>query len=176
MASAVRVPFVSVEEYLHSSFQPDVDYVDGVLEERNLGEFDHGDLQWAVLEAINAFSATLGIRARPELRVQVASTRFRVPDVCVLPAGWKRTQIVVVPPLLCVEVLSPTDRVTDAISRSQDYLRMGVPEVWLLNPRTRVCTVVSREGSREQIEGALLIPGIAAAIQIANVFRVLDAG
>ena len=38
MAATVVVPFVSVEEYLHSDPQPDVDYVDGVLEERNLGE------------------------------------------------------------------------------------------------------------------------------------------
>ncbi len=91
MASAVRVPFLSVEEYLHSSYEPDADYVDGFLEERNLGEFDHGDLQWAVLEAINSFSATLGIRARPEVRIQVSPTRFAC-QTCAffLQAGRKR--------------------------------------------------------------------------------------
>ena len=29
---------VSVEEYLHTSYQPDCDYVDGEVQERNLGE------------------------------------------------------------------------------------------------------------------------------------------
>jgi hypothetical protein len=29
--------FVSVEEYLHTSYQPDCDYVDGEVLERNLG-------------------------------------------------------------------------------------------------------------------------------------------
>jgi hypothetical protein len=45
MAASAIVPFVSIEEYLLSDPQPDMDYIDGVLEERNLGEADHGDLQ-----------------------------------------------------------------------------------------------------------------------------------
>jgi hypothetical protein len=47
---------VSMEEYLSSSYEPDCDYVDGVLEERNLGEYDHGNLQ--------TISAYLKYRAR----------------------------------------------------------------------------------------------------------------
>ena len=39
---------VSVREYLSSSYDPDCDYVDGVVEERNLGEKDHSSLQMAV--------------------------------------------------------------------------------------------------------------------------------
>ena len=76
---------VSVQEYLAASFDPDRDYVDGELQERNLGEQPHsltqtnlavflftkGELQW-------------GIRVLTEQRVQVSPTRFRVPDVCVL--------------------------------------------------------------------------------------------
>jgi hypothetical protein len=31
---------VSVEEYFATSYRPDCDYVDGVIEERNLGEMD----------------------------------------------------------------------------------------------------------------------------------------
>ena len=174
MASAASIPFVSVEEYLHSTYQPDVDYVDGFLEERNVGEFDHGDLQWAVLEAINAFTPSLGIRARPEVRVQVSPTRFRVPDVCVLPAAWRRTQIVQQAPLLCIEVLSPRDRLADAVQRSRDYLKMGVPEVWILSPRNRTCTVVSDSNLQDQTSGMLVIPGTQASVEIAALFRVLD--
>jgi hypothetical protein len=36
---------VSVEEYLHSTFDPDCDYVDGEVLERNWGERDHSTLQ-----------------------------------------------------------------------------------------------------------------------------------
>ena len=36
---------ISVEEYLHTAYRPDCDYVDGVVEERNLGERDHSWIQ-----------------------------------------------------------------------------------------------------------------------------------
>ena len=39
------VPFVSVEEYRRSHYEPDVDYVDGVLEERNTCLLDHSEIQ-----------------------------------------------------------------------------------------------------------------------------------
>jgi hypothetical protein len=39
MAAATPLP-ISVSEYLHTSYRPDCDYVDGVVEERNLGELD----------------------------------------------------------------------------------------------------------------------------------------
>ena len=176
MATAARVPFMSVDEYLRSSFEPDADYVDGLIEERNLGEFDHGDLQWAVLQAINALSPQLGIRARPEIRVQVTPTRFRVPDVCVMRGDWQRTPIVMAPPLLCVEVLSPRDRLTQMVRRCDDYLRMGVPEVWILDPVKSVCTVLTSQGTREQSGGFLALPETATNVDLDQVFSVLDMG
>jgi len=37
--------FVSVEEYLSTSYEPDCEYEDGVVVERNLGGFEHSFLQ-----------------------------------------------------------------------------------------------------------------------------------
>ena len=174
MATAVAASFITVDEYLRSAFQPDMDYLDGVLEARNVGEFDHGDVQWAFLEAINAFTSTLGVRARPEIRVQVSPTRFRVPDVCVVSASWKRSQIIQEAPLLCIEVLSPADRITDAVQRSQDYLHMGVPEVWVVNVRDREVTVVGKDMTAMRNSGSLKLPGTAATLDLASIFAVLD--
>jgi len=36
---------VSVDEYLRTEYDPDCDYMDGVLEERNKAERVHGELQ-----------------------------------------------------------------------------------------------------------------------------------
>lgn len=36
---------VSVEEYLHTSYDPVCEYVDAEVLERNLGELDHSSLQ-----------------------------------------------------------------------------------------------------------------------------------
>jgi hypothetical protein len=45
---------VSVQEYLAASFDPDRDYVDGELEERNFGERPHSYTQMS----LGAFSST----------------------------------------------------------------------------------------------------------------------
>lgn len=37
--------FVSVEEYLSTGYEPDCEYEDGMVVERNLGEFEHSFLQ-----------------------------------------------------------------------------------------------------------------------------------
>ena len=88
---------ISVEEYLNTSYRPDVEYVDGEIQERNLGEFDHGDLQLALGTLFRIREQAWSIRAVVETRVQVAPTRFRVPDVCVLAAGLTREQIASLP-------------------------------------------------------------------------------
>ncbi len=49
-----------------------------------------------------------------------------------LPAGWLE-----VAPDLCAEVLSPTDRWPDVLEKINEYFRMGVPEVWVLDPAKR---------------------------------------
>jgi len=45
---------VSVEEYLHTSYRPDCDYVDGDIVERNFGELDHSDLQSEIVAYFRA--------------------------------------------------------------------------------------------------------------------------
>jgi hypothetical protein len=75
---------VSVEEYLHTSYRPDCDYVDGEVQERNLGELEHGITQSEIVVYLRSRYPRLKRRVITELRVQVKPTRFRIPDVCVL--------------------------------------------------------------------------------------------
>ena len=173
-ATAARpLPHIPVGEYLGSVYRPDVDYVDGELEERNAGEFDHADVQLALVRVLDPLRVQ-GFRAIAEARVQVSETRFRVPDVCLLPQGWKRTQIIVTPPLLCIEVLSPRDTVMGMRVRCEDYLRMGVPTVWLFDPRERKAYVLTRDGMREVSQGVLRILGVPVEADVQAIFSVLD--
>ena len=45
MAATTLIP---IEVYMRTSYRPDVDYVDGVIEERNLGQNDHSAWQDAI--------------------------------------------------------------------------------------------------------------------------------
>src|SRR6266545_6293050 len=65
---------VSVEEYLSTVYEPDCDYVDGELVERNVGEYEHSRLQWALGQWFGSLESSQGVRVIPELRVQVAPT------------------------------------------------------------------------------------------------------
>jgi Uma2 family endonuclease len=51
--------------------------------------------------------------------------------------GEPTGQIFREPPFICIEILSPEDRVSRTNERITDYLRFGVPYVWILDPQTR---------------------------------------
>ena len=109
-----------------------------------------------------------------ETRVQVKATRFRVPDVCVLAADAPTEQILRHPPLLCIEVLSPSDTIARMRDRIRDYLEMGVRQVWLLDPASRSAMTCEGSTMTEQREGSLRLPGTAIEVALAEVFQVLD--
>jgi Uma2 family endonuclease len=125
---------VSVEEYLHKNYRPDCDYVDGELQEGNLGELDHSGTQGEILFCLPSRYPRLRGRLLPEQRVQVKATRFRVPDVCVPGEDASGEQIIRTAPILCIEVLSPEDRMSRYLERVTDYFEMGVPTCWIIDP------------------------------------------
>ncbi len=62
MATTTCVP---VEVYLRSSYEPDAEYVDGEIEERAAGEFDHADWQQAIQTWFGQHKKDWGIRVLP---------------------------------------------------------------------------------------------------------------
>jgi Uma2 family endonuclease len=64
----------------------------------------------------------------------VRPTRFRIPDVCAIPLSDPLVEILRTPPLLCIEILSREDRMSEIQERVEDYLAMGVPAVWVIDP------------------------------------------
>jgi Uma2 family endonuclease len=90
-----------------------------------------------------------------EVRVQVRPTRYRVPDVCVVLGGRPDEQILTKPPFLCIEILSPEDRVSGMQDRIDDYLRFGVRYVWLIDPYQRRACIYTQDEIREVRDGLL---------------------
>jgi Uma2 family endonuclease len=132
MATTIHVP---VEVYLRSSYEPDAEYVDGMIEERPTGEFDHASWQLAIVKWFLLHEKEWNIRVLPELRVQVAATRYRVPDVSVLDRSLPVEQIITRPPLAVFEVLSPEDTLQRLKRKLEDYRNMGIPEIWVIDPQ-----------------------------------------
>jgi len=136
MSTAAHLP-ISVNEYLHTSYHPDCDYVDGVIEERNLGELDHAEVQRELLLWLSRHEREWGVRTLPEIRVQTSPTRFLIADICIASVTAPREQIIQTPPVAIIEVLSPEDRVPRYATRLDDYRGMGVKHIWVIDPATR---------------------------------------
>jgi Uma2 family endonuclease len=165
---------ISVDEYLNTSYDPDREYLDGRVVERNLGELDHSELQTELSSFLNVRRKQLGIRVFVEQRVQVRPTRFRVPDISIVVGPRPRGRILVDPPFLCVEILSREDRAGDFQERIDDYLEFGVQYVWVIDPRKRRGWVHSMEGAREAKDGILRTTAPEITVPLAEIFRALE--
>jgi Uma2 family endonuclease len=161
---------ISKEEYLSTSYRPDCDFVDGEVVERNVGEFDHGRLQGLTFSYLLSREKLWGLRVVLEQRVQVKPERFRIPDVCVVLAGKPIQQVFTDPPFLCIEVLSPADRMSRVQERIDDYLSMGVPHVWVIDPESRRGYHYTSEGMREAKDGVLRTAEPPIEVPIAELF------
>jgi Uma2 family endonuclease len=162
---------VSVEEYLSTTHRPDRDFVDGVLIERNVGTKDHSKLQGEVLGWFRDHRQELRLIAFPEQRIKVARFRYRIPDVCVVPLPEPDEQIFTQPPYICIEVLSPDDSFPKLQERFDDYLAMGVPNIWVLDPSSRRGWSIAREGHFEALDGILRTSDGRVSMTLAELFQ-----
>ena len=77
-------------------------------------------------------------------------------------------------PDLAVEVLSPSDRMADALAKVAMYLQAGTPLVWLVNPATRTIVVFRSEtdpvtlGESDTLDGGDVLPGFR--VPVAEIF------
>jgi Uma2 family endonuclease len=126
---------VPVEVYLRSSYEPDAEYVDGKIEQRPTPEFDHASWQQTIMAWFWQHEEEWNIRVLPSLRVQAAATRYRVPDVSVLDRSLPIEQIPTRAPIAVFEVLSPEDSLQRLKRKLEDYRKMGIPEVWVIDPQ-----------------------------------------
>jgi Uma2 family endonuclease len=167
MRAATQIP---VEEYLKTVYRPDCDYVDGIVEERNVGERDHSWVQGSFVAFFRSRFRETGLAAWPEWRVQVTPARFRVPDV-VITRGRPGEQILTKPPLLCIEILSPEDTVSRINARVQDYLEFGAPVVWVVDPTERRIWIYRKHGMEEAIGASVKLDGTSIEIPFSEIFE-----
>lgn len=163
---------ISLEEYLKTSYEPDCDYVEGVLEERNLGDWNHSNLQTVLIIYLGNRAKNWNVRVRGELRIRVSGTRVRVPDICVISRNDPVEQVPTRPPLVCIEVLSPDDRWSRVEKRIEEFLAMGVQHVWVFDPQDRQVFDCTANGRRLVTEETLEAPPVS--INLPELFAELE--
>ncbi len=166
---------ISVEEYLRTSYRPDCDYIDGEVRERNMGELPHSKLQAYFSWYFRSHREEWQINVLPEQRVQVSGKRYRIPDVCLISRDAPQELIIRTPPVLCIEILSREDRMTEIQERIEDYLAMGVPAVWVIDPWRRKTFLALPDGVLRPVHDTLTVPGTAIQAPVAALIQEIDA-
>jgi len=128
---------VSLEEYLNTSYRPDVEYIDGELKERNVGELEHARMVKAILRWFDQYETSWQVETLPDVRVQVSAENYRVPDICLRPQASPDVRFITSIPVVVIEVLSPEDSISDYRARIADYRQKGIPGIWVVDPKTR---------------------------------------
>lgn len=166
---------VSVDEYLHTSYEPDCDYVDGELVERNVGEPKHSILQLLLGLRLREQAQASKFRVATELRLRVKPTRFRVPDLTVMLKSQRLEPALTTPPFLCVEIVSPDDRIGRIMERVREYLAFGVKYVWVIDPdpASRAAHSYTAEGGQE-VRDHLTTEDPEISISLVKLFAELD--
>jgi Uma2 family endonuclease len=157
---------MEVEEYLHTSFRPDCDFIDGEVFERNVGLRRHSYAQGQIAIWLGDH-ANLG--SLMSLRVRVEPDRIRVPDIVVVELPFPDEEVFTSPPYLCIEIMSPDDTMSSIQDRLDDYLHFGVPNIWVVNPWKHRGWSVTAEGWAVASDGIMRTADGRVAMPLADV-------
>jgi Uma2 family endonuclease len=171
---ATTPSLLSIEEYMRTSYHPDADYVDGEIEERNLGEYEHARLQFIVAAIFSRHERDWNMRGVIEQRILVAPNRVRICDVCLIDRGAARERVLRTPPILCVEILSPEDRLARAKVVLADYFEMGIQNIWLLDPIRQMAHTYDANGLRIVNTDHLSVPNSPIHLDLAETFAAVE--
>ena len=165
---------VALEEYLSTVYEPDCDYVDGELEDRNVGEFDHGDLQSEIVHYFRTRRREFSLRAIGEWRTRVSPTRYRVPDVTLIREPFVKERVLTQPAYVCIEILSPEDRWSRLNHKLNDYVKAGVENIWVIDPAERIAWTFDELGAHQLSGTTLTTKDGNIALPLAEIFAELD--
>jgi len=119
---------VSVEDYLRRTEKPLCEFVDGVLYPKAMPTKLHALAQYMLLVLLRK----QGVEALAEVTVRVSASKYLIPDVIAAPVI--ESPYPTKPVLLCVEILSPEDRVGAMLAKCEQYHAWGVPFCWIIDP------------------------------------------
>ena len=170
MATLTSVP---VEEYLHTTYDPDREYVDGQLVERHVGEHNHSRMQIMLGAELYLREGARRFRAFTEQCVRLSDEpRYRIPDVCVKGLPYDQAPVLTRPDLV-IEIVSPDDEPTEILEKIADYQAAGVPYIWVVNPYKRTLIEADHTGIR-RAAGFVLSTPLVGDIDFAPLFARLD--
>jgi Uma2 family endonuclease len=143
---------MTAQEFLEMPNQEHYELVQGEPKEMSPPGFDHGCIVSDIAAVLREFvrSRKLGaVAVEAGFCIARDPDTVRSPDVAFVRA--ERVPAGGVPaffqgaPDLAVEVISPSDRLSDILAKTQEWLQAGSAAVWVVDPKTRTVTVYGKQ-------------------------------
>jgi len=120
--------------------------VDGELIPKAMGTKDHARLQTRLGYLLYRHEEAGSCQVVVEQSLRVRQRAVLIPDVCLLPPDNDENGVVSTPALVCIEILSPSDRFSYTVKKCEEYLRWGVPACWIFDPEEKKAWFYDAEG------------------------------
>jgi Uma2 family endonuclease len=159
---------MTVEQYLHTSFEVEPDYLDGELVERHVGSLPHARAKGRMLELLRDLKG-FSWHAYLSITLIMSPTRCRVADLALFaeePPPEK--QYPDEPGELAIEIVEPEDCLAEMLQRLTDYKIWGFKHVWLVDPWTYKLYIFDSSGFHEV--RSFDLPEFAATISGVEIF------
>lgn len=185
--ATVSDKLMTLEEFLALPDDMDRDLIRGRVLEQEMTNRNQVH-SWIAARVGQLLFNWVDTQPRPWGRVYIGEAGFRLhedPDSFVgidvayaspeVVAECRDTTYVNAPPLLAVEILSPSDKHEDVISKVGEYLSVGVPIVWVIDPYFRTVTVYrpneipQMRAGDEELNGDPHLPGFS--VRVSRIFE-----
>jgi Uma2 family endonuclease len=151
MATALRT---SLEEYLRSHYEPECELIGGELFQKPMGTLEHMRMERRLAEILARYEHEGLGEVIHELSV-LKGDDVRIPDVVFAPQGAQfQNGILVESPLLCVEILSPSQRPSELFAKCEAYHAWDVPYCWIIDPVKKLAWEYHRDSPVQLIPPA----------------------
>jgi Uma2 family endonuclease len=177
--AAATAPKVTAKEFLQMDLGGVMHELDrGEIVEMTPPEYAHGYICGNFYRVLDSYGRTThrGHAGTNDSRVVISDDTVRGADVCYYREDrWPRSRVGKEappgPPDLVVEVVSPSDRTRDIMQKVVEYLRVGIPCVWVAEPTKRTLTIYRHDdptpavlGGDAVVEGLPELPGFRCAV------------
>jgi Uma2 family endonuclease len=137
-----------------------------------LPSLNHGQIQFLISGAFHPYREEYTIASELTLEFD---DRQVTPDVCVYPkmeVDYQRDVArMTEPPLLAVEIVSPTQSTQDVVDKINDMLDAGVQSCWLVQPAMETVTIYTADAKPHTVsDGTVEDPATDIAVEISAIF------
>ena len=159
---------LSVDEYLDRSFDPECELLGGETRPKPLGTGKHSKMQRRLLRLLEAVFGEGMVEF--ELSVRIGD-EVPVPDLVVVRSLNPRMyrDVLDEPPLLCIEVVSPSQLPAEMLAKCVRYHDFGVSFCWVVDPVARRAWEYHRNSEPREVTEALSGP---CTLPLSDVFAV----